>query len=885
MTGVAGGRVTGWWTEVRSRAAAVDPGRIRLHMATVATAAMMSAALLATGLRALTGAPVTIVLFSVVLAMISNLAVNEPQLSRRRITTALMVLPAAGSATLSSLLSGHRIAADAVFVLVMVVAVAVRRFGPRGSALGMAAFSPYFLVQFLQAGPALLPLLLAAVVIGIGSTFVLRCVVLVRRVETVLEMLVRAFQARLHAVLLAASDVVDAHGGPAPPDLGPLLRAQARLNETALLVADRLDDADDDPATRRPAVLPGGVRPGGPEEAESEIAGLRQWIVDSELAAERVAMSVRRSVEHHDTITPDDRDALGAGIRALAAATAVGTPGAIAAGLYQSARDAVADIVARAGGRGADAREQRIGFAVLRLADAMQTTVEEAHRRIAERREADEEPAEAEPDRPDEDKQEGLKLHTRQAVQVGVASSLAIVVGEMISPDRWYWAVIAAFVVFAGTASRGDVLSRGWARAVGTAGGVIAGMLLAVLVAGNVLASLVLLFVCVFLALYLVRISQTMMAFWITAVLALLYGVIGQFSFETMLLRVEETIAGGALGMLAAYLILPTRSRTAFADALDEALVAVDVSLQTSVDAALGRTGIEDPLEKAREVGEKVATVRQRARPLEHPIARRPMRRGVHHTVRIVGALDHYTRLLAAQAAVAHVPGWAGTLDPASVRVRENVEGLRRILNDGWGPAEQREHGPGAVPADYGVASAEDLIDAAETDAAAQPGEDAWGEGTSAADRSAPADRAAPADGAATDRAAAADRAACENGAAPAGRAAAADRSGRADGVAAAGPAAPAGPAGDRPGPVAGPPDAGVTDTAGWPAPAHPSVRNAAAGTPPGHRLRRLAAARLLRRVDQLAVGLARELCGGTWNEQPESERRAGAQKARRDGG
>lgn len=832
--------MSGWWAEVRSRAAAVDPGRIRLHMATAATAAMMSAALLATGLRALTGAPVTIVLFSVVLAMISNLAVNEPQLSRRRVTTALMLLPAAGSATLSSLLSGHRIAADAVFVLVMVAAVAVRRFGPRGSALGMAAFSPYFLVQFLQAGPALLPLLLAGVVIGIGSTFVLRCVVLVRRIETVLEMLVRAFQARLHAVLLAASDVVDAHGGPTPPDLGPLLRAQARLNETALLVADRLDDADDDPATRRPAVLPGGVRPGGPEEAESEIAGLRQWIVDSELAAERVAMSVRRSVEHHDTIAVDDRDALGAGIRALAAATAVGTPGAIAAGLYQSARDAVSDIVARAGGRGADAREQRIGFAVLRLADAMQTTVEEAHRRIAERRDAaDDEPAGTGPERPEEDKQEGLKLHTRQAVQVGVASSLAIVVGEMISPDRWYWAVIAAFVVFAGTASRGDVLSRGWARAVGTAGGVIAGMLLAVLVAGNVLASLVLLFVCVFLALYLVRISQTMMAFWITAVLALLYGVIGQFSFETMLLRVEETIAGGALGMLAAYLILPTRSRTAFADALDEALVAVDVSLQTSVDGALGRTGHEDPLEKAREVGEKVATVRQRARPLEHPIARRPMRRGVHHTVRVVGALDHYTRLLAAQAAVAHVPGWAGTLDPASVRVRENVDGLRRILNDGWGAAERREHGPGAVPADYGVASAEDLIDAAETDAAAQPEEEPWSGAPSPGDRTAPADRGGLADGA----------------------------------------------SGERPGPVAGPPDAGVTDTAGWPAPAHPSVRNAAAGTPPGHRLRRLAAARLLRRVDQLAVGLARELCGGTWNEQPESERRAGARKAGRDGG
>ena len=54
-----------------------------------------------------------------------------------------------------------------------------------------------------------------------------------------------------------------------------------------------------------------------------------------------------------------------------------------------------------------------------------------------------------------------LALTTRQAVQVGVATSLAIVGGELISPSRWYWAVIAAFVVFAGTSSRGDVLTRG----------------------------------------------------------------------------------------------------------------------------------------------------------------------------------------------------------------------------------------------------------------------------------------------------------------------------------------------------------------------------------------------------------------------------------------
>lgn len=101
----------------------------------------------------------------------------------------------------------------------------------------------------------------------------------------------------------------------------------------------------------------------------------------------------------------------------------------------------------------------------------------------------------------------GLLTSTRQAVQVGVATTLAIGVGELLAPSRWYWAVITAFVVFTGTQSRGDLLSRGWGRVLGTVGGVAAGMGLAALVGGDPVLSLVLLFACVFLALYLVRVS------------------------------------------------------------------------------------------------------------------------------------------------------------------------------------------------------------------------------------------------------------------------------------------------------------------------------------------------------------------------------------------
>ncbi|MFP5021292.1 FUSC family protein [Pseudonocardia phyllosphaerae] len=748
------------WAEARSWVAGTDPGRTRLHLASVATAAMILAAAVMTVVRIVGGQSVGVVMFAVILAMFVNISVDEPDLARRRVTTALLVLPAAGAATLSALLTDRGYLADVVFVLVMMVAVAVRRYGPRGVAVGMAMFVPFFFVQFLHLGLPDLPWLLVGVVVGIGSTYLLRCVLFVRHAPKVLDELTRAFEARLHALTLA---VLEALESGRDPDPDALLHRLTRLNETSLLVADRLDDSGGDPAHRRTGVLPGALSdtagvPGG-------TAGLRQWIVDAELAAEQLALVVLRSAEQHDDLPRGDRSALAEAVRSLAAATAVGTARPLVTALLESARAAVAPIAGRPVHSHPAAREQRIALAVTRLADAAQGTVEQegAARRRAGQAQGRHEwsgrhrvhtpagqtpaasdsatrnpdaqipapPATPSPDGPTHAAPvpepepaapgPGLGQYTRQALQVGVATSLAIVVGEMISPARWYWAVIAAFIVFAGTTSRGDVLSRGWARAVGTAGGVVAGMVLALAAGGDEIVSLVLLFACVFLALYLVRISEAMMAFWLTAVLALLYGVIGQFSLHVLLLRVEETAAGAAMGMLAAFLVLPTRSRTAFADALSDVLGAFGTSLTCSAQRLLGRPGT-DPMECARAADAELAVVRARARPLEHPVIRRPLRRGVHHTTRVLGALDHYLRMLASQAAAAPLPGSAAVLDPAVEQVRANLDGLRRILVDGWDDPARRRHPPGTDPSAYGVETAETVVDAVETAASGADG-------------------------------------------------------------------------------------------------------------------------------------------------------------------
>ena len=187
----------------RTLLAGVDPGLIRLRLASIAVLAMAVAAG-ATELVRLTLAPnepVTVLLFAGVVAMISNLAVNETSLGRQRVTTALMALPAVAATAAGTLLVPQRILADVVFVAVMVGAVYVRRYGPRGFALGQIAFMTFFFTQFLQAQPSQLPWLIVAVLFGLAATLLLRGVVFAERRERTLRRLVAAFRARAFAVL------------------------------------------------------------------------------------------------------------------------------------------------------------------------------------------------------------------------------------------------------------------------------------------------------------------------------------------------------------------------------------------------------------------------------------------------------------------------------------------------------------------------------------------------------------------------------------------------------------------------------------------------------------------------------------------------------------
>ncbi|MBB3999004.1 FUSC family protein [Aureimonas pseudogalii] len=176
----------------------------------------------------------------------------------------------------------------------------------------------------------------------------------------------------------------------------------------------------------------------------------------------------------------------------------------------------------------------------------------------------------------------------RLAAQVTLACAIAMVGGSLVSEQRWFWAVLTAFLVFTNTQSRGDAALRGVARAVGTAGGIVVGIGLATLVHGQFALSLGFIAAFVFLAFYTLQLSYGALTFFMTLGLSLLYGLLGSFSPGLLVLRLEETLIGAAAGVGVAYFVFPQRTEAASGKAADAFLAELDRLLAAFADRRRG---------------------------------------------------------------------------------------------------------------------------------------------------------------------------------------------------------------------------------------------------------------------------------------------------------
>lgn len=642
---------------LRDSVAASDPGLLRLTagLRTVGAIALTLAVL------SLLQADVKHLVAGAMAAMVATFAIREKQRGQQAVTLALGLPMALASVSLGALLSSHVVAGDLFFVALIFSAVYGRRFGDRGTALGLIGFQVYFLSLFVGATVSELPGLYGALVTAFLGSGLVRFVLVPETPAQILERLREAFRARLAQLVTAQLELLDAGPDEVEKALEDVRGGTARLNETAMMIQSRLEEGTADEATARL---------------------VQRRVADAEIAAERLGLLLltARSAERANTLTmhlpgapvpaggllPVRDEATATlrrdleALRMLVLRPYTGESGTALAQVRNRllghrdeenlppAAPAVQDVFR---GIGEAAR------AVLGLRIALEGPQDDSDDTPATARSREELDAEdaaidaGKDDTRDEEEPTGLRRPTtRAAVQVAVGSSLAIVGGELLSSHRWYWAVLTCWIVFMNTSSTGEILVKGYRRLLGTVFGVVAGIVLAGLVGQHTWTAFAVVLLCVFAMFYTAPLSYTLMSFFVTAALGVLYTLLHTYSASVLVLRIEETALGAACGIVAAAFVLPVRTDRRTNDLLVTVLNRLADVTEAAVDQLSGGPPV-DLLDQARDLDQALADLRAATQPLTHPVTPLRARRDTaRYVVALLETCAYHARSLAATA-------------------------------------------------------------------------------------------------------------------------------------------------------------------------------------------------------------------------------------------
>ena len=636
----------GWLTELADRMVASDPGLARLRMALSAAVGVSSALAVESGYAAVTHADaksaLIAMLLGAILGMMGSMALSGTG-AWRKIRTAVFFPVALGvGMTAGAGVGGDTLLMFAVFVPVMFVAVFVRRFGPPFFFYGFMCWMGYFFASFTHATLPMLPFLLGAAAVATAWIVLLSVTVLRTNPRRTLRRTVSAFRARARALARTCADMLEAAG--AEPRQRDRLRRrlhnrQVRLAETALMVEAW-------------SAEPGAFRSGG------SAARLRRHLVDAQQILDRLVTAtpallsadadlVAAAAEVADRLARRDDDGANRAAYALAELAEQAAPAAY-------------------GGEGRDGWWPARHFAAAALDFvALARTVREPPEPAAEEDEdefesvvalamgnlpgsmamARELPARGSQWNP----VARLDLTVRQAVQASVAGGLAILAGSMLSPTRYYWAVIAAFMLFAGTATRSETFIKGFNRVLGTLLGLFASIGLAELTAGHSHWVLVVIVSCIFCGFYLFRISYAYMIFFITIMLGQLYSVLHEFSEGLLVLRLEETAVGAVIGFVVALVLMPLSTRDTVRAARDNVLAALADLLNAATEVLGAGRPAEPPDFDAlsRALDDRMRQLVLVAKPLTRPLLVGNSPRRTRHRLMLYAALATHARELA----------------------------------------------------------------------------------------------------------------------------------------------------------------------------------------------------------------------------------------------
>jgi len=626
---------------------AADPGRIRLRSAAATTFSLLLAIGAMLAFTRAAGQPVTVAMLGAVVAMQASAAVKDRDQRSRNITTVLLFFPAIGAMALAAVLTPHGKIVDVGFIAVLFAAVWVRRYGPRGNALGMVAFISYFFVMFLRTPVHQIPVLAVAVAVGIVSSLLVHVLLFPERPRVEARRLLSA----LRTASLSTLDVATRRG---QVSVDVARHELDQLGETALLIDDWLDRHE---AAKSLSVTSKdlALRVFEAQIMLEQAASFLWWLDQDEPWPEGLVDAVAALRICLDNNPTDEQ---------LRRARRMGAVAADKADLSTSA-----------------------GVATVTAYRAMQAHLAIHHITTNARGISDDDIAAAAAETDGDDGQDapsGLNPSTKAAIQVAVATSAATVLGNLISPDRGYWAVLTAFLVFTGVSTRGEILSRAGHRIVGTIAGVVAGVLLAAEIGRNPALQIVVLVVCVFFAFYLATVAYFWLTFFVTVLLAMLYGLLGNFSAQVLEVRIAETAVGSLVGIASAYFIFSTKTRATFAAKVTDYLDQMERVIDTAVTAVLTAGDAGDLVADTRRMDNALKEAVTAGKPLQMgPLSE--LRHGVRRLMRGLQVANRSAHALArAGVTAAHgaqVPDGADeALHQAAARAGAAVAGIRKLV-------------------------------------------------------------------------------------------------------------------------------------------------------------------------------------------------------------
>ncbi len=211
---------------------------------------------------------------------------------------------------------------------------------------------------------------------------------------------------------------------------------------------------------------------------------------------------------------------------------------------------------------------------------------------------------------------------TRQAVQVGLAVGITIALAYLVSPRYYFWAVIAAFVVYGGTTTRGETAVKAVARVGGTLTGLVVGFAIAQVFGAGLVVVVVVVLLAFPASLYWRVRAFGISTFAISTAIPVLFDALHRPLVASLELRVVETVIGAVVATVVALLVLPTRTQDVTRSAQERFGAAMADLMEACADALWSRDrGVGSRLDAAtRVLDARLNELTTVVRPTVHPL-------------------------------------------------------------------------------------------------------------------------------------------------------------------------------------------------------------------------------------------------------------------------